>query len=202
MTLPLEPLRVGEVVETSTTGFTAQCYRLDEAPPLGALVRTGSEAVIYGVVAHIATTSLDPGRRPIALGQEEESEEAVYRSNPQLARLLRTQFQAITVGHGNADALSHHLPSLPPRIHHFVYQCAADEVARFTTRLDFLRLLLDAPASAGDEVVRACLRQASAAHPDASAFLVAAGKELAGLLSNDVLRLNTLLRGLADERRS
>ncbi len=53
--------RVGEVVRSATQSFTAQCYRLYESPPLGTLVKT-TDPDIYGVVGHISTESLYPGR--------------------------------------------------------------------------------------------------------------------------------------------
>ena len=74
--------RVGEVVEASTSRFVVQCHELYGAPPLGSLVR--SEGGVYGVVAEVATQSLDPGRRAVAMGRGEESAEAVYRRHPQL----------------------------------------------------------------------------------------------------------------------
>ena len=61
-------------------------------------------------------------------------------------------------------------------------------------RLDFLPILLSTRAGAVDEIVSACLRQASCAHNDKHVFLVKAGKELAVLLSGDLNRLNAILR--------
>ena len=69
--------RVGEIIEASTTDFVAQCYELYRSPPLGSLVKTGD---IYGIVGNAATTSLEPGRRPIARGKDEATEEAVINS--------------------------------------------------------------------------------------------------------------------------
>ena len=52
--------RVGEIIEASTTGFTAQCYELYELPPLGSLVKTkDGELDIYGII-YYATTGLTP----------------------------------------------------------------------------------------------------------------------------------------------
>ena len=62
--------RLGEVVETSTTGFVAQCYQLYGAPPLGALVRAGRPHPAYGVVHQVTTQGIDPTRRPVARGQD------------------------------------------------------------------------------------------------------------------------------------
>ena len=182
--------RIAEVIEASTAEFTAECYELHHPPPLGSLVRASDGALaIYGVVCEATTASIDPGRRPIARGREASHEEDIYRDNPQLARLLRTSFRALVVGHGEGRV---GLPPRPARVHSFVSLCQAEEVERLTRSLDFLTLLLPA----GDEVVAACLRAASAAHPDGRAFLVAAGKELAVLLSGEPSRLNAILRRL------
>lgn len=190
-----EKERVGEVIEASTTTLTAQCYELYEIPPLGSLVKTGdSSAELYAIVYNAATTSLEPGRRPIARGKDETSEEAIYRSSPQLAKLLRSEFGAVVVGHKEGDRLHHHLPPQPARIHSFVYQCSPQEVMEFGQSFDFLNILLNAnlPVPA-EELVGAALRQMSRAHKDPRAFLVAAGKELAILLSGNLNQLKAIL---------
>jgi hypothetical protein len=186
--------KVAEVVETSSTSFTAQCYALYGAPPLGGLVRVGDPPV-YAVVHNVATAALDPGRRVIARGADEATEEGLYRGNPQLAQLLATHLEALVVGFDDGDALRHSLPTAPPRIHAFVYTCADDEVARFTDRLDFLRLVLRASVPAVDEVVAACLRLAAERHADPAGFLVRAGKAVAGELASDVGRLSAIVLG-------
>ena len=189
--------RLGEVVETSSTGFTTQCYRLYEAPPLGSLVRSGDEAAIYGIVHEVATRSMDPSRRPIPRGEEEDTEEAVYLSNPQLNRLLTTEFLSIVVGHRFNGQVRRELAPLPPRIHSFVYQCVGEEVQDFSSSLDFMPILLSAPISAPDDVIASFLRRASQSHPEPERFLVEAGRELAVSLGGDVQRLNNVLRRLS-----
>ena len=189
------PDKIGEVIESSTGQFVAECYELHSPPSLGSMVKTSDGDVeIYGVVCNAATESVDPGRRPIARGKEEATEEGIYRQNPQLSKLLRTTFDTLVVGHGKDDDIRHYLPPRPPRVHSFVYLCEGDEVRRFTQSLDFLPILLSTRAGAVDEIVSACLRQASCAHDDNRAFLVKAGKELAVLLSSDLNRLNAILR--------
>lgn len=187
--------RVGEVIEASTTAFVAQCYELYEIPPLGSLVKTGDSATeLYAVVYNAATTSLEPGRRPIARGRDETSEEAIYRSSPQLTKLLRSEFGAVVVGHKEGDKLYHHLPPQPARIHSFVYLCTPTEVMEFGQSFDFLNILINAnlPVPA-EELVSASLRQMSQAHRDPRTFLVAAGKELAILLSGNLNQLKAIL---------
>jgi len=187
--------RVGEIIEASTAGFVAQCYELYCSPPLGSLVRTrDGEVELYGIVYHAATGSLEPGRRPIARGKDEASEEEIYRSSPQLAKLLISEFSALVVGHKTGDALHHYLPPNPARIHAFVYQCPPDEVREFSRSLAFLTILANAhlPVST-DEVIAAALRRMGQAHDDPHSFLVAAGKELSLLFSGQFNQLKSIL---------
>ena len=187
--------RVGEVIEASTTDFVAQCYELYQMPPLGSLVKTRDLPLeLYGIVYNAATTSLEPGRRPIARGKDEQSEEEIYRSSPQLLKLLKSEFGAVVVGHRQGDKLYHHLPPQPARIHSFVYLCPPEEVKEFGQSFDFLNIILNARLPVPtEELVAASLRQMSQAHEDPRAFLVAAGKELAILLSGNLNQLKAIL---------
>ncbi len=187
--------RVGEVIEASATDFVAQCYELYQSPPLGSLVKTRDQDVeLYGIVYNATTTSLEPGRRPIARGKDEATEEEVYRTSPQLLKLLRSEFSALVVGHRQGDRLYHYLPPKPARIHGFVYLCPLEEVKEFSQSFDFLNILVNTrlPVSV-DEIVAASLRQMSQAYEDPRAFLVAAGKELAILLSGQFNQLKAIL---------
>jgi len=183
------PDRVGEVVAASTTDFVAQCYELYQSPPLGSLVKTRDESVaLYGVVCGATTTSLEPGRRPIARGKDEVSEEEIYRQSPQLLKLFRSEFSAL------GDRLYHYLPPKPARIHGFVYLCPPAEVKDFSQSFDFLNILINTslPIS-NDELIAAVLRQMSQAYEDRHDFLVAAARELAILLSGQLSQLKAIL---------
>jgi hypothetical protein len=183
--------KIAEVTEASTTQFTAQCYELYALPPFGSLVRTGD---IYGIVCHAGTTGLEPGRRPIARGKDEATEEAVYRSSPQLLKILRSEFTAVVAGYRSGDNVQHYLPPQPARIHGFVYLCQPDEVRNFSRQPGFLQILISAALPVPtEELIAAALRQMSNTQEDRRAFLVAAGKELASLLSSDFLRLKNIL---------
>ena len=188
--------KIAEVVETSSTSFVAQCYELYGAPPLGSLLRAG-ESPAYAVLQNVATGALDPGRRVMPRGADEERDEDVYRNNPQLAMLLGTRMEAFIVGYRDGEAPSQGLPPSPPRLHAAVYACGPEEVAAFTQRLDFLHLLADARTPAADEVIVACLRAAAGCHPDPALFLTAAGRSLALELGSDLGRLNAILRRLS-----
>ncbi len=188
--------RIGEVIEASTTGFVAQSYELHQAPPFGSFVRASDGAVeIFGIVCYAETCGVDPGRRPIARGRDEVDEEEIYRNNPELPELLRTEFTSVVVGFREGRDVFHYLPPRPPRIHGFVHICDDEEVRDFTSDLDFLQTLVNANVRVSvDELIAATLRQAGNTRDADRSFLVRAGKELATLLINDINRLNGILR--------
>ena len=192
--------RLGEVIEASTTEFTSQSYDLYDAPPLGTLVRCGGGSetgVVYGIVFEVATRSLDSTRRPIARGRDEDSEAAIYEENPQLNRLLTTEFRAQTVGHRDDETLRRWLAPLPPRIHSFVHPCHGDELREFAGSLEFVPILLSAPTAATDDVLASFLRRASESYPDPESFLIQAGRQLTPRLGDQLQRLNNILRRLS-----
>jgi len=191
--------RVGEVIEASTTQFVAECYELYQPPPLGSLVQVGdSSGELVGVVCHAATASLEPGRRPIARGRDEPSEEAIYQASPQLEKLLRSEFSALVVGHAEGDRLLQYLPARPARIHSFVYRCSPDTIRDFSVSFDFLHTLLGSPMPVpAEELVAAVLRQMSDVREEPRDFLVAAGKELTVLLRGELGRLRAILGRIA-----
>lgn len=194
--------KVGEVIEATTREFVAECYELHGAPALGTLLRTtDGEVEVFGVASHARTGSIDPGRRPVARGRDDEDEDEIYRRHPELPQLLRTEFTVMIVGFRAEGQLYQYLPPRPPRLHGFVYECPPSEVIAFSERLDCLRSLLGAaPPAPADDLAAAFLRQAGAARRqqglDARAFLVSAGKELARALSADPQRLSALLTRL------
>ncbi|NLL90564.1 MAG: hypothetical protein GX226_05640 [Dehalococcoidales bacterium] len=187
--------RVGEVIRSSTSGFTAQCYELDCFPPLGGLVKTKSaDCELFAVVFNAATTGIDPGRKPLARGKDESSEEALYKASPQIARLLKSEFEALSVGYKEDNKIFQYLPPRPVPIHSFVYTCSDADVVQFSSQFEFLNTLLNSAVSLPhEELIAAVLRNISRVHEDKHSFLVAAGKHLATTLSGDYNRLRTIL---------
>jgi hypothetical protein len=204
-----EEQRVGEVIEACTTDFTAQCYELYQSPPLGSLVKTrfevhsadSQDAWLYAVVYKAETTSGDSGRRPIARGKNERDEDEIYRASPQLAKLLKSDFSGLVVGHKSAGQIYQHLPPRPARIHGFVNLCSDEEVRAFSRSFDFLNVLLKARLEISiEELTGATLRRMGQVYGlERHAFLVTAGKELAALLSSDYAQLKAILKGLKND---
>lgn len=192
--------RIGEVITADTTGFTAQCYELYELPPLGSLVKTVlKEITVYAVVSGGGTVSIEPGRRPLARGKDEASEEDIFRASPQLKALLRSEFTALVVGNRQDGQVRQYLPPQPARLHAFVYDCEPEEIRRFGASFSFLSLLLNSrQAVSAEELTAACLRRMSRVQEDRHAFLVAAGKELALLWGGEYQRLKAILERIKE----
>ncbi len=186
--------RIGEVVRASTTEFETECYELYQSPALGSLVLCGETAPVFGIVADSVTESLDPTRPPAPRGAGMATESDVYADNPQLSRLLATRFTSLTVGHLDGTDIRWRLAPNPPRILSFVRLCDDDETRDFSAEVSFLPRLLDARVGSPDEFVGAYLRRSAAVHADPEAFVIRAGKELAGMLPGQLRRVTAILR--------
>lgn len=164
---------------------------------LGTPLPAATYALVYGA----NTASLEPNRRPSALGFADEDE--LRAQQPQIFELLRTEFSGLLIAHsaGDGKALRRHLPPTPPRIHSRVYLCDPGEVRALTEDLAFLRAVLLPSGGAlsgvpSDELVAACLRGAREAQVNDQAFLLRAGKTLAMLLAEDYDRLQAILKSV------
>ena len=173
----------------------------DSPAPRSTNTGVGLAPAVYALVYGANTASLEPNRRPSALGFEDEEE--MRKRQPQIFELLRTEFSGLLIAYseGGDKPLRRHLPPLPPRIHSRVYACTPQETQALTEDLSFLRsiLLPSGGALAGvpsDELAAACLRQARESHPDDQAFLLRAGQTLAKFMANDYERLQAILRNV------
>lgn len=214
---------VGEIVEVSTTSFVAQ--RIPESPeklgvildppPFGSFVKIVAEPppgqefdrfearpTTYALVCHARTSSLAPGRRPMALGCA--SEEEIRQTQPQIFELLTTEFSGLLIAYRQADnRIRRHLPPVPPRIHHRVYSCLPSEIIDITANLSFLRAIL-APganlegAPGPEALTAACLRNAWEAQNESQDFLELAGRKLLDLLGDDYERLREIMNSVLD----
>lgn len=192
--------RIGEIIESSTTCFTAGTYELLEAPPFGALVRAQTQAenlAVYGLVYEIHTGSKEPGGRAVVRGRTYSGrtlyDQEIYTEHPDLSEVLQTEFSALTVGFVQQGNIYQYLPAHPPPVHYSVYMCEADELAQFGRSFDFFRGVLWATQIPGDELLAATIRTLAQARGDSRDYLVASGRKIASLLKDDYDRLTALL---------
>ncbi len=189
-------MRIGEIVETGTTGFVAESLELNRPPALGSLVKVevGDGACVYGVVSHGTTAGLDPGRRAVRRSTEGVYDGAIYDEHPELKHTLRTEFSVLLVGCVEDGAIRQHLPAQPPPLHYSVHQCTEEEVRTFSERLYYLRLLLAAPGEVpSEQLLAAHVRQAYRQRGEDRGWLERAAREIAALLKYDYERLMTVL---------
>ncbi len=193
---PIMP--IGEVVASSTRQFVAEVYRDQPLPAFGSWVQVVQPdgRKIYGLVSHVEMGSMEPGRRPMALGR---SPDELRREMPQVLELIRVTFRAQVLAYEDLDGRMHQtLPPYPADIHAFVEACPAEIVRRLGRPYDFLRTLVQNPDSAVpvDDLLVAVLRQIynGHSHPEREQALIDAGRVLSRLLRDDHERLQAILR--------
>jgi hypothetical protein len=195
--------RIGEVIASATTFFTAQALRdpdaglnMPKAPPFGSFVRAHLEDEgidVFGVVYHAETTSFDATHRPMALNL---SRQELREQQPQIFELLRTDFSLVITGFRDEGRIHHYLPPCPPQVHDFVYACTVTEVAAITDSMDFLRTLITFSQAPSEELAASVIRTAYRLRGEDRTFLLAAGRTLANLLRNDYDRLGAVMQRL------
>lgn len=203
------PKHIGEVIETSTTQYLAQCLEPEDLkfpvmPPFGSWIKSFDEESgnkIFAVVTYVTTSPIDSVHRARALGL---SLEELREQQPQIFAMLKTEFKAAIVGfetpannlNGNSVNLGQiyqYLPPRPPQIHQSVYQCDAEEIVHFTEKLDFLRTLLQAKDIPVESLVAASVRDVYRQRQANRDWLVNVGRTLSTLLKDDYDRLRYIL---------
>jgi hypothetical protein len=199
---------IGEVIETATTHYTAQCLEPEELnfpsmPPFGSWIKSFDEESgnqIFSVVTYVTTTPIDSVHRARALGL---SLAELREQQPQIFAMLKTEFKAAIVGYevpqlhnGNGvgrGRVYQYLPPRPPQIHQGVYRCEAEEVIHFTEELDFLRTLLQVKDIPVESLIAAAIREVYRLRKANRAWLVQVGRTLSTLLKDDYDRLRFIL---------
>ena len=204
------PQHIGEVIETSTIQYLAQCLEPEDLkfpvmPPFGSWIKSFDEESgnkIIAVVTYVTTSPIDSVHRARALGL---SLEELREQQPQIFAMLKTEFKAAIVGFetpgdrhnngngNNAGQVYQYLPPRPPQIHQSVYHCDPEEVVRFTENLDFLRTLLQASDIPVESLVAASVREVYRQRQANRDWLVNVGRTLSTLLKDDYDRLRYIL---------
>jgi len=193
-------LRIGWVLRASTVGFAVGCRVLEPSvPQFGDLVkvRLQDDTHVFGLIYDVQVEDDLAVRQLILAGEMEQEAVLDQRQN----RLVPIEISVLIVGHQRNETIVQGLPPQPPLSLDMLILCPDQDIRAFTGQLDYLRLVLNAPQVPADELLIAHLRRAAAAHPPESRhqFLVEAGRELARLLSFDMVRLDGILRRIKPE---
>ncbi|MCL4295796.1 MAG: hypothetical protein KJ077_08725 [Anaerolineae bacterium] len=189
-------LPVGWVLRASTVGFAVGCRVLQPSTPnFGDLVKVSlpDGMNIFGLIYDVQVRD-DPAVRQLILAGELEPEAILdQREN----RLVPIELSVLIVGYQRqGQSLEQGLPPQPPISLDSLTLCDDADIRIFTGQLDYLRLVLNAVQIPGDELLIANLRRAAAIRSPETRrqFLLEAGRELARLLSFDLVRLEGILR--------
>ncbi len=188
---------IGSVLRASTMGFVCGTRSQDIGhPSFGAFVRTqhepGSETEVIGLIYAISIDD-DPLVRQLILANNMNT--ATTRDQRE-NRMVPVEISVVNIGYIQAGRVYHNLPPRPPLSLDPVQLCDDACIQQFTERFDFLRLVLNTSEVPTEELAAAALLHAASARPPEQRydFLVAAGRQLAGLLAHDLPRLQHLLR--------
>ena len=192
-------MRFGEIIESTSTQFVAESLELGWPPALGSLVKVGisDESDLYGVVCFSETASLDPGRRAVRRSSDEVLDLQVYRENPQLEHVLRTEFTSLCVGVVAGEAVFQGLSSRPVPLHYSVSGCSPEETTRFTDDLYYFRLLLGGSVLVtAEQLLASHVREMYQTRGADEEWLRGAAQEIARLLKQDYDQLMGILHGI------
>lgn len=134
-----ETVSFAEVVESSLTGWVAQSWQWDVAPPFGSLVAISDDKrTLFGVVHQIETGSVDPLRYPFAY---QKTEQELMREQPQIFEFLKTTFSCVVVAYQEKSAISYLIAPEPAKIHAFVGHASENCVQKIVSDSHYLPLL-------------------------------------------------------------
>jgi hypothetical protein len=189
---------IGRLLRSSTAGYVFGCSVPEpEVPLFGAFVKAPAQrgqTDVIGLIYDIVVEDDLFVRQMVATPDLDEA----YIQDQRVNRQVPIEVSVLAVGYRDSKGFAHALPPQPPITLDRIEACSDAEVVGFTSRFDFIRLILEAPDAPADELIAAALRSAAEARPVAErrVFLISAGRECARLLAHDLTRLENLVRRL------
>jgi hypothetical protein len=191
------PPHIGRVTRCSTRGFVG-AVRLPEPeiPIFGGLIKASAQqgqSMVIAAIYNIAIEDDEFSRQMAAVDNLPDPD-----LNDQFSRQVPVEYEAIALGYEVGEKYYYSLPPQPPLTLAKISPLSGEEIRRFTQQLDFIPLLLSQFGLPVDDLLAAILRMAAQARPEAERrrFLIEAGRRCARILSQDLIRLDNLLRSL------
>lgn len=150
-----------EVIESSTTLWLAQSWQWNVFAQYGSLVTIQSnKMILYGLVYHVQTGSMDPSRYPFPY---KKTQEELMAEQPQIFEFLKTSFSCIAMGYQENSICVHLALPEPPPIHSFVYKATPKQAELFFESDQFLFPIFSSSVTGLniDELVLATLKYQS-----------------------------------------
>lgn len=193
-----------EIITSSLSGYTAQCWLFDQSPAFGSLVCVDTKnGTLYGIVTNLETGSSDPQRLPFPY---QKTEEELRRDHPQIFEFLRTTFTVSVAGHKATgdQTIAYVMPPWPASIHAFVRPATDAEEAFFFSSPHFLSVLCSSNSSNPlfDELIVSLLNNIIRDDLLSPALFESYYHTLTLLLGNDYRRLKIMLARIETEQAS
>jgi hypothetical protein len=189
---------IGLVTRSSSRGYVG-AKRLPETnlPVFGAFCKAEAQQGTSKVIGVIYDISIgdDEFARQLAVAQDPLPKHL----QDQQTRLVPVEISALSVGFKTASVYQHSLPPQPPISMAPVFTLPRQELCDFSETFGFISQIVNADNLPVDDLLPAALNNAANARPKAErrAYLLEAGRECARLLSRDLTRLETVIRGFA-----
>jgi hypothetical protein len=191
----IESVEIGRVLRASTEGFTCGTRSQEiEYPAFGSFVQTAhphNDLIVLGLITAIRIDDDPLVRQLIMANNFNGNTLRDQREN----RLVPVEIEVLNIGYVQGDMPFYNLPPRPPLSLDPVTLCEPAEIEYFTQNPIFLRLILHGGGGSTADLLGAAIRKASNARaPEFQReFLVAAGRQLAGMLSHDLTMLQQVL---------
>ncbi|MCU0499484.1 MAG: hypothetical protein MUF87_19210 [Anaerolineae bacterium] len=189
---------IGRVLRASTRGFCCgtNSANINQRHDFGAFVKVPiTNDDHQWVIGLIYAVEIKDDLMISELVMAESVDPNVLRDQ-RANRMIPVEVSVLNIGYYDGDRFFHSLPPRPPMSLSEVSLCTSEEIATFTQRSEYLRLILQASEVPSDDLVAMALRFASLCYPgqeDRRAFMIHNGRQLARLLSNDLKRLSHIL---------
>jgi hypothetical protein len=197
--MDIEPTFIGRVTRCSTRGFVGAVRSPEpELPVFGGFCKAPAQqgqSYVIGLIYNISIEDDELTRQMAATDHPLEEELA----DQQYLRQIPIEYDVLAIGFQVEGAFYYALPPQPPLTLALIQPMTKEEIFQFTQQFDFIPIILSAPSLPVDDLLAACLRSAASVRADheKSNFLIQAGKFSARLLSDDLTRLDNLIRNLS-----
>ncbi len=186
---------LGKVTRCSTRGFVGAVRLPDaELPAFGTFCEVEAQQGQSSVIGVVYNISIDDDEfaRQMASADNLPVEEML---DNQQNRQVPVEFASVAVGYRRDGQYHYNLPPQPPLTLASIHALAPESVFDFTSRLDFIPLVLSAAGLPVDLLLAQILHSAAAARPEARRhdYLVEAGRRCARYLGTDLTRLNLII---------
>lgn len=125
-----------EVISSTLTTWTCQCWRWDVMPSFGSLVAAETDQGIYiGLVGALQTGASDTSRTPVTY---QKSPEQLQAEHPEIFSFLATTFTVIHLAVIKSGAIQYEWPAYPIHIHRFIRKASSEELSLFFSTDEYL----------------------------------------------------------------